>query len=185
MKAIFGGNFNPVHTGHLILAADALRILSLDKVLFIPAWKSPFKENIPTIPFNDRYNMLRLATSNKKCFEVSDIEGKRKGISYTYQTLKELFKKERDLCILIGEDQAKDFKEWHKWEEILKMADVFVFKRSKEKHKYPKGLKTLNSRIIEISSTEIRNKIKNGQPVDFLVPAPVLDYIKKHKLYRI
>jgi nicotinate-nucleotide adenylyltransferase len=185
LKAIFGGNFNPVHTGHLILAADALRLLSLDKVLFIPAWKSPFKENIPVIPFEDRYNMLELAASNKKYLKVLDIEGKRKGISYTYQTLKELLKKEKNLCVLIGEDQAKDFKEWYKWEEILKMANVFVFKRSKKKHKYPEGLKILNSRIIEISSTEIRNKIKNGQPVDFLVPDPVRDYIRKHKLYRI
>jgi nicotinate-nucleotide adenylyltransferase len=184
LKAVFGGNFNPVHTGHLILAADSLRLLSLEKVLFVPAWKSPFKENVPAIPFEDRYNMLKLATSNKKYFEVSDIEGKRKGISYTYQTLKEFLKKEKNLCLLIGEDQAEDFKEWYKWEGILKMVEVFVLKRSKKVKKYPKGLKNLNSRIVEISSTEIRNKIKNGEHVDFLVPEPVRDYIKKHKLYK-
>lgn len=184
MKGVFGGNFNPVHTGHLILAADSLCLLSLEKVIFVPAWKSPFKENVPVIPFKDRYNMLKLAISNKKYFEVLDIEGKRKGISYTYQTLKELLKKEENLCLLIGEDQAKDFKKWYKWKEILEMMNVFVFKRSKKKLKYPKGLKTLNSRIIEISSTEIRNKIKNGEPIDFLVPDPVRDYIKEHKLYK-
>ena len=170
--------------GHLILAADSLSLLSLEKVFFVPAWESPFKENIPNIPFKDRYNMLKLATSNKKYFEVLDIEGKRKKISYTYYTLKELLKKEKNICLLIGEDQAENFKEWYKWEEILKIVDVFVFKRSKKNHKYPKGIKTLNSRIIEISSTEIRKKIKNGEPVDFLVPASVLDYIKKHKLYK-
>ena len=183
MKGVFGGNFNPVHTGHLILANDALNLLTLEKVLFIPAWKSPFKDSIPTTPFKDRYNMLKSATLNKKSFEVSDIEAKRKGISYTYYTLKELLKKEKNLCLLIGEDQALDFTEWHKWKEILEMVDVFVFKRSKKKQKYLKGLKTLNSRIIEISSTEIRDKIKNGEPIDFLVPEEVISYIKEHKLY--
>jgi len=185
LKGIFGGNFNPVHTGHLIIAADALNILTLEKVLFVPAWKSPFKNDIISVPFKDRYNMLRSATSNKNCFEVLDIEARRKGISYTYHTLKELLKKEKKLCLLIGEDQAVDFREWYKWEEILKMVDVFVFKRSKKKQKHPKGLKTLNSRIIEISSTEIRDKIKKGEPVDFLAPEEVLNYIKKHNLYKV
>jgi nicotinate-nucleotide adenylyltransferase len=183
LKGVFGGNFNPVHTGHLILASDALSLLRLEKVLFIPAWTPPFKENIPSIPFKDRYNMLRIATSGKNCFEVLDIEGKKKGISYTYQTLKELLKKEKKLCLLIGEDQAADFTKWYKWEEILNIVDVFVFKRSKEYKKFPEKLKPLNSRIIEISSTEIRNKIKKGEPVDFLVPEEVLKYIKEHKLY--
>jgi nicotinate-nucleotide adenylyltransferase len=184
LKGIFGGNFNPVHTGHLILAADALNLLALEKILFIPTWKSPFKENIPSIPFKDRYNMLKIATSSDDRFEVLDIEAKRKGISYTYHTLKELLKKEKEFCLLIGEDQAIDFKEWYRWEETLKMVDVFVFKRSKKKKKYPDGLKQLNSRIIEISSTEIRNKIKNGESVDSLVPKEVLNYIKEHELYK-
>jgi len=183
LKGIFGGNFNPVHSGHLILASDALKLLSLEKVLFVPAWKSPFRNNIISVQFKDRYNMLKSAISNKNCFDVLDIEAKRKGISYTFHTLKELLKKEAKLCLLIGEDQAIDFKEWYKWEEILKMVDVFVFKRSKEHQKFPAELKLLNSRIIEISSTEIRDKIKNGEPVHFLLPEEVLNYIKKHKLY--
>lgn len=184
MKGVFGGNFNPVHTGHLILASDALSLLCLEKVFFIPAWKPPFKENIPSTPFKDRYNMLRIATSSKNCFEVLDTEAKRKGTSYTYHTLKELLKKEKKLCLLIGEDQAADFTKWYKWEEILKIVDVFVFKRSKEYKKFPEKLKPLNSRIVEISSTEIRDKIRNGETVDFLVPEEVLNYIKKHKLYK-
>jgi len=184
LKGVFGGNFNPVHIGHLILAADSLRLLSLEKVFFVPAWKSPFKENVPAAPFKDRYNMLKLATFNKKDFEILDIEGKRKGVSYTYYTLKELIKKEKNLCLLIGEDQAKDFKEWYKWEEILKMVEVFVFKRSKKKKKYPEGLKEIDSRIVEISSTEIRDKIKKGESADFLIPNSVRDYIKEHGLYK-
>ena len=184
MKGVFGGNFNPVHTGHLTLANVALDLLNLEKVLFIPAWKSPFKENIPYIPFEDRYNMLRIAISGDNRFEVLDIEAKRKGISYTYHTLKTLLKKENELCLLIGEDQAADFKEWYRWEEILSLVDVFVFKRNKKEQKYPKGLKILNSKIIEISSTEIRDKIKNGEPVDPLLPEGVLNYIKEHNLYK-
>ena len=185
MKGVFGGNFNPVHTGHLVLASESLSLLTLEKVLFIPAWKSPFKENIPSIPFKDRYNMLRIATTNDEHFEVLDIEAKRKGVSYTYHTLKELFKKEKELCLLIGTDQATDFEEWYRCEEILKMVDVFVFKRSKKEQKYPRGLKILNSKIIEISSTEIRDKIKKGEPVDYLLPEGVLNYIKEHNLFLI
>jgi nicotinate-nucleotide adenylyltransferase len=184
LKGIFGGNFNPVHTGHLIVASDALRLLDLEKVLFVPAWKSPFKNDIISVPFKDRYNMLKSALSDKKRFEVLNIEAKRKGVSYTYDTLKELLKKEKNLCLLIGEDQAVDFTNWYKWKEILEMVGVFVFKRSKEQQKLSDELKLLNSRIIEISSTEIRDKIKKGKSVDFLVPEEVLNYIKEHKLYK-
>jgi nicotinate-nucleotide adenylyltransferase len=184
VKGVFGGNFNPVHSGHLILATDAIELLGLEKVFFIPAWESPFKDNTISVPFRDRYNMLKLATANIEFFEVLDIEGKKKGISYTYDTLKELLNKEKDLCLLIGEDQAIAFKEWYKWEEILKMVNVFVFRRSTKKQKYLKGLSSLNSRIIEISSTEIRDRIKRGKSVDFLLPGKVLSYIIKHNLYK-
>lgn len=128
--------------------------------------------------------MLKLATLNKKFFEVLDIEAKRKGISYTYHTLKELLNKGHNLNLLIGEDQAKDFTEWYKWESILEIVDVFVFKRSEKKSSYPEGLKMLNSRIIEISSTEIRKRIQEGKAVDFLLPEEVLNYIKTHDLYK-
>ncbi len=184
MKGVFGGNFDPVHTGHLILANDALNLLALEKVLFVPAWKAPLKNDITSASFKDRYNMLKLATSKEDSFEVLDLESKRKGISYSYDTLKELFEKEKSLCLLIGEDRAINFTEWHKWEKILQIVDVFVLKRNCKSQKYPKELKTLNSRIIEISSTEIREKIKNGKPVDFLLPKVVLDYIKEHNIYK-
>jgi nicotinate-nucleotide adenylyltransferase len=184
LKGVFGGNFNPVHSGHLKLATVALNQLKLDKILFIPAWKSPFKENAPCIPFKDRYSMLKIATACNNHLEVLDIEAKRKGISYTYHTLKELLKKEKELCLLIGADQATNFKEWHKWEEILSMVDVFVFNRSGHKQKHPKGLKILDSKIIKISSTQIRDKIKKGEPVDSLLPGGVLNYIKEHNLYK-
>lgn len=183
MKAIFGGNFNPVHTGHLIQAIDALNLLSLEKILFIPAWKVPLKDDIISVSFEDRYNMLKLATSDISYFEVLKLESRRKGISYSYDTIKELLKKDKELCLLIGEDQAINFTEWNQWKKILKIIDVFVLKRSKKKRKYLQELKPLNTRIIEISSTEIRNKIKKGDPVDFLVPEKVLNYIKEHKLY--
>ena len=184
MKAIFGGNFNPVHTGHLIQAIDALNLLSLEKILFIPAWKAPLKDNYISVSFEDRYNMLKLATSDISYFEVLKLESKRKGISYSYDTIKELLKKEKELCLLIGEDQAMNFTKWNEWQKILKIIDVFVLKRSKNNRIYPHELKSLNTRIIEISSTEIRKKIKKGKSVDFLVPEKVLSYIKEHKLYK-
>jgi nicotinate-nucleotide adenylyltransferase len=184
VKGVFGGNFNPVHKGHLTLANDALNLLNLEKIFFVPAWKAPLKDNVISASFEDRYNMLKLAVSKTKFFEVLDLESRRKGISYTYDTIKKLIKKEESLCLLIGEDQAINFKKWHKWEKILQIVDVYVFKRSKKTQKYPKGLKALNTKIIEISSTDIRNRIKNGKPVDTLLPEEVLNYIKEHNLYK-
>jgi len=186
VKGVFGGNFNPVHTGHLILANNALNLLDLEKIFFIPAWQSPFKSDLPSTPFIDRYNMLKLATSEIQFFEVLSIESKRKQTSYTYYTLKELLKKEKNLCLLIGEDQAIDFKKWYKWEKILQIVEVYVFRRNiknKQNKEYPKELKMFNTKIIEISSTDIRNKIKNGKPVAHLLPEEVLNYIKEHNLY--
>ncbi|MEA1912229.1 MAG: nicotinate (nicotinamide) nucleotide adenylyltransferase [candidate division WOR-3 bacterium] len=184
MKGVFGGNFDPVHIGHLILAMDAIRLLELEKVLFIPAFKSPFKKDFTSTPFEHRYKMLELATQDKSFFQVLDIEGKRKGISYTYDTLKELKQKGEELCLLIGEDQAVEFHRWYRWKEILKMVDVFVLRRKKGPKKYHEGLKDLKSRTIEISSAEIRDSIRMGKPVDFLLLDKVLKYIRKHNLYK-
>ncbi len=184
MKGVFGGNFNPIHKGHLILANDALNLLKLEKILFVPAWISPFKNDISSIAFKDRYNMLKLATSNDKYFEVLDLESKRKGISYTYHTIIELLKVEKSLCLLIGEDQAINFKKWYKWEKILKIVKVYVFKRSKKVQKYPKALKMLDTKIINISSTDIRDRIKIGKSVENLLHPKVLKYIEEHDLYK-
>lgn len=184
MNGIFGGNFNPIHTGHLILAVDAIKILKLDKVIFIPTWISPFKEKTKTIPFKHRFKMLKLATANKSFFEVHDLEGKRKGISYTYDTLKYIMKEEKDICLLIGEDQAKEFKSWYRWKDIIKMVQIYVFRRSNTAKKLPVYFNLLSSKIIEISSTEIRKAIKRGEPVDYYLPLKVLNYINKHNLYK-
>jgi len=184
VKGVFGGNFDPVHIGHLIVAIDAVRILGLEKVLFVPTWISPFKKDIKTTPFHHRFEMLCLATENNPFFEVLGIEGRRKGISYTYDTLKELKEKESELCLLIGEDQAEEFASWHRWNEIIEIAEVYVLRRSKSPKEYPPYLNPLQSKIIEISSTEIRNAISDKEPVDYYLPYRVFDYIKKHGLYK-
>jgi len=183
VKGVFGGNFDPVHIGHLILAIDAIRILDLEKILFVPAWISPFKKDVKTIPFQHRFEMLHIATEDKPFFEVLDIEGNRKGVSYTYNTLKEIKEKESDICLLIGEDQVEGFTSWYKWEEIINMVEVFIFRRSAVVKQFPSYLKPLQSKIIEISSTEIRDAMSRNEPVDYYLPDKVLSYIKKHGLY--
>ncbi|MCK4421273.1 nicotinate (nicotinamide) nucleotide adenylyltransferase [candidate division WOR-3 bacterium] len=184
MKGVFGGNFDPVHIGHLILTADAINGLDLEKVFFIPAWISPFKKDAENTPFQYRFEMLQIAIEDKDFFEVLDIEGKRKGISYTYTTLMELKEKGEDICLLIGEDQAKEFTSWYRWEDIISMVDIFVFRRGKEDWNYPDFFELLNSRMIEVSSSEIRDAIREGKSVDYLVPDRVLQYIEEKKLYK-
>lgn len=184
MKGVFGGNFDPVHIGHLIPAIDAINILNLEKVLLIPAWISPFKEDIETTSFKHRLEMLRLAIEGKPFFEVLDIEGRRKGISYTYDTVKELREREGDVCLLIGEDQAEGFNRWRRWREVVKMVDVYVLRRKRTPKDYLPGLRPLRSKLIETSSTDIREAIRNGELLDYYIPDRVLLYIKEHGLYR-
>lgn len=183
MKGVFGGNFDPVHVGHLIIAVDALRELGLERVFMVPAWISPFKKEKETADFKHRLKMLELATLNNEYLEVLDIEGKRKGISYTYDTLKEIKKEEESLCLLIGQDQALEFESWYRWKEIKNMVDVYVLRREKNSSEIPDYLCPLNNRIIEVSSTEIRNLLEKDKPVDYLIPDRVKRYIKEHNLY--
>lgn len=184
MKGVFGGNFNPVHIGHLIVAIDAIRILRLKKIIFVPAWISPFKKGDKSTPFKHRLEMLKLATENKPFFEVLELEGRRKGVSYTYDTLKEVMEKEADICLLIGEDQAEEFTSWHRWEDIIKIVKVYVFRRSESPKKFPVYLNLIPSKIIEISSTEIREALSNNESVDYYLPDKVFDYINKNGLYK-
>lgn len=183
MKGVFGGNFDPVHLGHIIIACEAVRILELEEIFFIPAWISPFKKDVKSSSFEHRFNMLKIATEGIEEFKVLDIEARIKGVSYTYNTLLELMKIEDALCLLIGDDQAEEFKDWFKWKEILDMVSVYVFRRSREPSEFPGELIPLDSRVIEISSTEIRDLIKKGESVNYLLPEGVGNYIVKYGLY--
>ena len=185
---IFGGTFDPIHLGHLITAQSVREIRNLEKIIFIPAFISPHKSDVKTTSAEDRSNMIKLAIDGIPFFDYSDIEIKKGGVSYTIDTLKELKKIYDELEIIIGYDNIFTFYTWKEPDEILKLAKIIVLKR-KSSHppefedKYYKHAVFVQTRGIEISATDIRERVKYEMPINFLVPPAVMEYIYKHKLY--
>ena len=185
---LFGGTFDPIHHGHLITAQSVKEIRDLEKIIFIPAYISPHKTDAKPSSPEDRLNMIEFAVENIPFFDYSDIEIKKGGISYTVDTLRELKKKYDKLELIIGYDNIFTFHTWKEPDEILKLADLIVLKR-KSSHppqfedKYYHQAMFVQTRGIEISATDIRERVKNEMPINFLVPPAVMEYIYNHKLY--
>ena len=185
---IFGGTFDPIHLGHLITAQSVKELRDLDKIIFIPAFISPHKTDAKASSPEDRLNMIKLAVEGIPFFDFSDIEIKKGGISYSVDTLQELKKHYTELEFIIGYDNIFTFHTWKEPDEIFKLAKVIVLKR-KSSHppqfedKYYHQSVFVQTRGIEISATDIRERVKHGMPINFLVPSEVMKYIYKHKLY--
>jgi nicotinate-nucleotide adenylyltransferase len=185
---IFGGTFDPIHLGHLITAQSVKEIRNLDKIIFIPAYISPHKTDAKPSSPEDRLNMIKIAVDGIPFFDCSDIEVNKGGISYTIDTLRELKKYYDKIEFIIGYDNIFTFHTWKEPDEIFKLADVIVLKR-KSSHppqfedKYFRQAIFVQTRGIEISATDIRERVKSGMPINFLVPPKVMEYIYNHKLY--
>ena len=185
---IFGGTFDPIHLGHLITAQSVKEIRNLDKIIFIPAYISPHKTDAKPSSPEDRLNMIKIAVDGIPFFDCSDIEVNKGGISYTIDTLRELKKYYDKIEFIIGYDNIFTFHTWKEPDEIFKLADVIVLKR-KSSHppqfedKYFRQAIFVQTRGIEISATDIRERVKSGMPINFLVPTKVMEYIYNHKLY--
>lgn len=196
---IFGGAFNPIHNGHLALAKCYYDSLELDKVLFIPTSVPPHKTADYLVSPTDRLNMVRLAVEDNPAFEVSDIEFKRQGKSYTYDTLSELknLYPDSEFFLIIGADQFLTFHCWYNYKAILDMVTVCTSAREDEQEKqtlldYAKNSTEMQGRyfiadypVIKLSSSEIREKVKNGTDISALVPKKVLEYIVEKGLYSV
>ena len=182
---IFGGTFDPVHHGHLILARDALEQAKLDAVLFVPCAKSPFKHALPHILDAQRLAMLRLALKGEARFWLSRCELERPGPSYAIDTADEIaaaFPKAQ-LSWLIGADQLARLNEWHRWDELRQRVKFILLQRGPESLKDEPVLCLPRPRRIDISATEIRHRVKSRLPIDHLVPPPVAAYIERQGLY--
>lgn len=180
---LFGGSFNPIHSGHIKIAEYAYKTLKLDKMFFIPTAISPFKKNNKVAPNEDRVNMINLAIENLEGnYAVHDFEIKKGGVSYTFETIR-YFKQQYpndELYFLTGSDLLPKLNKWEYIEEITKTAQFVVFKRSKNFNKIDAkkfNVKILNNDIFEESSTEVRK----GQL--WMVPEKVNQYIGSHFLY--
>lgn len=192
---IFGGAFNPVHNGHLKLADAYLTELKLDKIIFIPTAVPPHKTSEGLISGEHRINMLKSAITKNESFEVSDIEFKRTGKSYSYDTicrLKKVYTND-ELYLIIGSDQFFSFHNWYRALDILNMVTVCTAAREeneynmlcnyKNSHEDMKNCILSNFDVFEVSSTDIRNRIKNGESISPFVPKEVEQYIKENNLY--
>lgn len=183
---ILGGTFNPIHIGHLILAEEIREKIGLDKIIFVPTYLPPHKNNTDIAPAWDRYRMIKLAIKRNPFFLVSDFEIKKDGLSYTIDTIKE-FKKvypQDDLYFLIGSDLLKYLDDWKDLPEILQMVKFIVATRpGYPLEKIPAYISTMEIRAVDVSAFEVRQCIKNKKSFRYLVPEAVFRYINKNKLY--
>ena len=189
---IFSGTFNPIHKAHLEMAEYVLNNYGFEKIIFIPAYKPPHKDYNPDMSMH-RYNMVKLAIQNNPKFEISDIEFKNKGKSYSYLTALELYKQynvEGKINFIIGTDAFEKIESWYETDKFKKLVDFIVFIRENEKvnldYLKEKGynFEFTDMPFLDISSTELREKLANGENINNLVTDEVKDYIYKNGLYR-
>ena len=197
---LFGGTFDPVHTGHIAVAQAAAEKIGAGKVILIPARRSPHKEQKPAAVDNDRIAMLKLAVAGKSLFQISPVEFNRAEPSYTIDTIRHFRQKLGTHCQLywlIGADMLKDLPKWHRIDELLRECPICVMNRggfdrpdfdslaAKLGKEAAEKLRQnmIKTPLIEISSTDIRQKVSQNQNVSKFLHPDVLNYIKSHRLY--
>lgn len=187
---IVGGTFDPIHTGHVLLALFALERLPLDRVLFVPAAYPPHKESRPdTAPAEDRWAMVQMAIDGLPHFQASRVELDRPGKSYTVDTLRQLRDDypDYDLHLIIGEDNVSQLSTWYDPRGILELCTVVAGSRVTADLDADSALArhivALDTPLFQISSTEIRQRLDADLPVRYLLPESVETYIRDRKLY--
>ncbi|MDP2913261.1 MAG: nicotinate-nucleotide adenylyltransferase [Candidatus Omnitrophota bacterium] len=185
---ILGGTFNPIHIGHLILAEEALSKLNLDKLIFVPTYIPPHKGIESDVKPQDRLKMVRLAIEDNPAFGVSSFEIDSKKKSYSIYTLKELkrqFGPDAQLFFLTGSDLLKDLFSWKDVSDIFKLSKFIVANRAGYPVKdVPKEVETVVITPIEVSSEDIRRRVKSARSIRYLVPEKVRAYITAHNMYK-
>lgn len=195
---IMGGTFNPVHVGHLLLAESARDSFGLDNILFIPSGRSYMKRETEVLDRHRRYEMTRLAIEDNPSFSISGIEVERRGNTYTCDTLAQLreMEPETDFYFIVGADSLFSMETWRKPECIFRDCTVLAAVREDKdrdmlcqqilylEEKFGARIRQIEFREIDISSTDIRMRLANGQSIRYMVPDRVISYIKEHHLYR-
>jgi nicotinate-nucleotide adenylyltransferase len=192
---ILGGAFNPPHIGHLVCAQEALVQLELERVLFVPAGVPPHRELEYDPGAEVRFEMVELAVADDERFEASRIELEREGPSYTSDTLEQLASEspKDELFLILGGDQAASLPTWHEPEKVLERATVAVFERVSwgrtaiqikiGRTPGAEHVRYLDMPLIQVSSSAVRRRVREGLPIRYLVPDKVASYIETNGLY--
>lgn len=197
-QGIFGGTFDPIHIGHLIMAEEARTSFCLDKILFVPAGNPMLKQDDPGAGSIDRLRMVELAIKENSQFEASAVEVKRDGPSYTVETLEELARvptQIKEMFLLVGFDALAKFRQWHKPRRLFELATIVSLPRPGYKDPRldlagsigPLVMDKLvdgGTPLMSVSSSEIRRRVVAGLSIRYLVPKTVEDYIMDRGLYR-
>ena len=192
---LFGGTFDPIHIGHLIIMENVINAMNLDKIYILPNSNPPHKLQNKKTDINIRLKMVREAIKDNNKIEINDYDYRNNSIHYTYQTIG-YFKKtypEDEFYFIIGEDSFLDIQKWKNYEQILK-ENLIVFKRYSEINssllseinkikKYNKNIYLIDNMALDISSTLIRSLVKNKKSIKYLVDDKVIEIINKENLY--
>ncbi|MGT2948905.1 nicotinate-nucleotide adenylyltransferase [Streptococcus devriesei] len=183
---ILGGNFNPVHNAHLVVADQVRQQLGLDQVLLMPEFIPPHVDKKETIDEKHRLKMLQLAIEGIEGLDIETIELERKGVSYTYDTMKLLTEKNPDVdyYFIIGADMVDYLPKWYKIDELVQLVQFVGVQRPKYKAGTSYPVIWVDVPLMDISSSMLREFIRKNRKPNFLLPKPVLDYIEKEGLYQ-
>ncbi len=187
---IFGGSFDPPHLGHLVIAELARRTLKLDVVYLVPAYQPPHKAGRHASTARDRLAMTRLSARGNPRLRVSDIEIRRRGVSYTVYTVRAFHRRfpSADLFLIVGGDSLQQFHSWKDPERILQLASLAVYRRPQKGSQRSKTSNTKYHRIkgplMDLASTDIRRRLLEGKAIDEMVRENVLAFIIRKRLYQ-
>ena len=186
---LYGGSFDPVHLGHLLVARTAVEELGLDQIFFIPAAQSPFKAGAQLAPAAARLQWLRLALAGRTECAVDDQEIRRGGVSFSIETLRDYARRfpQAELFYLIGADHAAQLNEWREPAELARLAEFVVVPRPGGHAAHfppPFRGRTLKGFPLGVSSSQIRSRLQTGRPIDLLVAPAVAEALEKSALYR-
>jgi len=182
---ILGGTFDPPHYGHLLIANEVLSALKLDQIWFMPNHEPPHKKKPESVCDEDRLHMLELAIAGNEAFTIQPIELERKGPSYTVDTMKILKMEypEHQFFFIIGADMIEYLPKWHDIDILLELVQFVGVKRPSYSHQTAYPVLYVDVPAIDVSSSMIRDRVKNDKSVRYLLPDPVIDYIEEQHLY--
>ncbi|MCQ2604748.1 MAG: nicotinate (nicotinamide) nucleotide adenylyltransferase [Spirochaetia bacterium] len=185
---IFGGSFNPIHTGHLFIVQEILYTLGYERAILIPANIASHKENHTKLTPSDRLEMVRAAVEDIPGIIVEDCDIRRGGVTYSIDTVKYILANydiTGKLGFVIGDDLLPDFDKWRSPDELKKLVDLIVVRRNVEEKidsEYPDHY--IMNKMLPVSSTEVRERVRKGQPIGYLVPDKVRKIIEERGFYK-